>query len=56
MVYTLFPSKDKVAEALESLPNAGALDEALVMLVAKAYVEGELVLLQDTNLETAGKG
>ena len=43
--YTKFPSRDDVAAALDSLPNAGALDEALVLIVAAAYVDGGLVLV-----------
>ena len=40
--YRVFPSRQDVLEALESLPSPGAKDEGIVMLVAQAYAEGSL--------------
>lgn len=41
--YHKFPTRQEVADALVSLGSPGARDEGIVMIVARAYVEGDLV-------------
>jgi len=42
--YTVFPSRLTVLDALRTLPNPGAKDEGIVMLVAQAYADGDIVM------------
>lgn len=52
---TKLVDRDKVAEALASLPPPGALDEAIVMTVAEWYADGRLVLAAITEADPASQ-